>query len=236
MALPKLDTSKYELEVPSTGEKVLYRPYLVKEEKILMLAMESEDTSQMIQATKDVIRACTDNQIDVDQLTMFDLEFIFITLRSKSSGESANVGIKCEECGHKNEVPIHLDKIYISEINKDNKLIKLTDKIQIEMKYPDLNSIIAIEKDKKSNEVEKTFRLIAKSIDSIYHEENVFSASEQSEKELMDFIDQMNSSQFEKIKNFVEQMPQSQIDVEFICESCNHENNLNIKGLQNFFR
>jgi len=235
MALPRLDSAKYELTVPSTGEKILYRPYLVKEEKILMLAMESEDTSQMVRAVKDVIRACTDDAVDTRNITMFDMEYIFVQLRAKSSGETADVGIKCSECGKKNDVTIDLQSIYVDNLENKKKTVKLTDTIHIEMKYPNLDTITKIESEEGISDLDKVFKLIISSIDTIYSGEESFSASEQSEKELIDFVDQMNGRQFESIRNFVENMPQTKIDVTFTCAHCEHENTMNVRGLSNFF-
>jgi hypothetical protein len=126
MALPKLDSPTYELSVPSTGAKIPYRPYLVKEEKILMMAMESNNTNQMMTAVKDVIRSCTSESVDVDTLAMFDIEYIFTQLRAKSVGETATIKVKCEECETSNEVDVDLQEVRVDIPQSDTKVIKLT--------------------------------------------------------------------------------------------------------------
>ena len=142
MALPKLETPKYKCTVPSTGKEIEYRPYLVKEEKMLMLASEAEDTAQIINTMKDLIKACTFEALNVENMTMFDMEFIFTKLRSVSVGENSKVGIDCKECGKPNDFNIKLGDVKV-DINKNqNMKIELTDKIGLVMQYPSVNAMI----------------------------------------------------------------------------------------------
>lgn len=234
MALPKLDTPRYEMKIPSTNKKVTYRPYLVREEKVLMLAMESNDQSQMVRALKDVINSCTEGSLEIDSLTMFDLEYVFLQLRAKSSGETTEVSIKCTSCEEKNPVTVDLSKVSVDVPKATEKKIKLTDKVGVVMKYPSINDMINIQESTES-EVNKLFSVIAKSIDSIYSNDEIFDASEQSIDELKDFIDSLNTDQFNKIRTFVEEMPAATIAVDFTCKSCGTHNQMDVKGMANFF-
>jgi len=234
MALPKLDTPRYEMKIPSTAKKVVYRPYLVKEEKILMLAMESNDQKQMVRALKDVVNSCTEGLINVDELTMFDLEYVFMQLRSKSSGETTEVNVKCKSCETKNSVNVNLSKVDVKVPKTAELKIKLTDKVGVVMKYPSVNDMINVQ-DSNDNEVNKVFTIIAKAIDSIYSGDEIFDAKEQSIDELKDFIDSLNTEQFNKIKNFIENMPSAGTMISFECSNCSTHNDVEIKGLANFF-
>lgn len=233
--LPKLDTPSYQLTIPSTGNTISYRPYLVKEEKILMMAIESNDANQMMNAVKDVIRSCTNDSVDVDSLAMFDLEYIFTQLRSKSVGESATIKLKCEECDESNEVEINLDETYVDTPDAETKVISLTDTIGVSLRYPSVNNLMKAQAIKVTSEVDRMFELIIKCIDSIYSGDQVFDATEQSDKELRDFIESLSSKQFNEIREFVEAIPSATIDVSFNCVSCSHKNEFNVKGLANFF-
>ena len=234
MALPKLDTPRYEMKIPSTAKKVVYRPYLVKEEKILMLAMESNDQRQMVRGLKDVVNSCTEGLINVDELTMFDLEYVFMQLRSKSSGETTEVNIKCKSCETKNSVSINLSNVNVKMPKSSELKIKLTDKVGVVMKYPSVNDIMDIQNSDDS-EINKIFSIIAKAIDSIYSGDEIFDAKEQSIDELKDFIDSLNTEQFNKIKNFIENMPSAGTMISFECSNCSTHNDVEIKGLANFF-
>ena len=234
MALPKLDTPRYEMKIPSTAKKVVYRPYLVKEEKILMLAMESNDQKQMVRALKDVVNSCTEGLINVDELTMFDLEYVFMQLRSKSSGETTEVNVKCKSCETKNSVSINLSNVNVKMPKSSELKIKLTDKVGVVMKYPSVNDIMDIQNSDDS-EINKIFSIIAKAIDSIYSGDEIFDAKEQSMDELKEFIDSLNSEQFNKIKSFIENMPTAGTTVSFDCTECGTHNDTEIKGLANFF-
>ena len=233
MALPQLNVPKYTLKVPSTGQQVNYRPYLVKEEKILMIATESQDESQMINAIKDLITGCTDGQVQIDKLPMFDLEYIFTKIRTKAVGETTKIKVPCEECETSVEVEVDLDiGLKVSE-GRDKK-IELTDDTGLIMKYP---SVIDYQDITNSDdaEIDKVFKLISRSIETIYAGDEVFDASTHSEKELISFIESLNSAQFVIVKDFFDNMPQASIDVEYKCHSCGHDHTIELKGLSNFF-
>jgi hypothetical protein len=237
MALPKLDIPRYELIVPSTGEVINYRPYLVKEEKILMIAMESKDDKQTVKAIKDIITACTNGEVNVNKITMFDMEYIFVKLRSKSVGEKSTVSLKCGACDFANEIDINLDDIDISEreeLAKDH-IIKLSNVVSVSLRYPLLNDVMASQLDNKRSETDRMFDLIVSCIDSIYSKDEVFPASEQSKKDLLEFIESLNSVQFGMIKDFLEHMPTAYLKTNFNCIKCEHENEIEIKGISGFF-
>jgi hypothetical protein len=233
MALPQLNVPKYELKVPSTGESVKYRPYLVKEEKVLMIALESQDEGQMISAIKDLISGCTEGQVNPSKLTMFDLEYIFTKIRTKSVGETTKIKIPCEACEASVEVEADLDSGLVVTEGRDKK-IPLTDDTGLVMKYPavdDYHDITASD----DSEVDKVFKLIARSIETIYSGDQVFDASTHSEKELVSFIESLNSAQFLIVKDFFDHMPQASIDIEYKCTACGHEHSMKLKGMANFF-
>lgn len=232
MGLPKLDIPRYELTLPSTNEKVVYRSYLVKEEKILMLAMESNDQKQMIRAIKDVIVACTDGKLDPNKLTMFDLEYVFAMLRSKSVGSISRVGLKCQSCDATNEVDIELEKVRV-EMPDKAPILDIADNVKIQMKYPDVNDII--DASGETSDIERVFDTIVSCIETIYYGEDVFDAKTQSKKDLKEFIESMNSTQFQHIRDFAENMPQCEVAVNYTCTSCGHVNGTVLKGMANFF-
>ena len=141
MALPELNTARYTVEIPSTGQTVTYRPYLVKEEKVLMMAMESNDSKMIIQTIVNVIKSCIQDEIDIDSLAMFDIETLFLALRSKSVGEKVDLKIKCEECEHRNEVQINFDDIQKPVIDDSEKRVMLTEDVGVVLKYPALKDV-----------------------------------------------------------------------------------------------
>jgi len=235
MALPKIESPKHELKVPSTGDAVTYRPYLVKEEKILMMAMESDNTTQMMNAVKDVIRACTEDSVDVNALAMFDIEYIFTQLRVKSVGETSTVSVACKECEAKNEVDVDLQNVYVNVPESDTSTVPLTDSISVKLKYPSVDQMLKAQGDDKKTNVDRIFALILACIDSIYTADEIFDASEQSESELKDFIESLNTKQFNQISEFIETIPSASIDVSFKCTSCGADNQFDVKGLANFF-
>ena len=233
MALPKLNTPKYTMTIPSTGFEVEYRPYLVREEKLLMIAMESEDEKQMIGAVKDIIQACTFDKVDIQNLSTFDVEYMFIKLRSESVGENSEIIVKCKDCEHSNKYKANLDTDVKVSQGQDKK-IQLTDDTGVIMKYVSMTDYMDVASSEKST-VEKLFDLMAKGIDSVYSGDEVFDAAEQTHDELVEFLESLNSEQYMKIRSFIENSPQAYADVHFNCESCGSENEFEMKGLKNFF-
>ena len=235
MALPKLNSPTYELKVPSTGNSISYRPYLVKEEKILMMAMESNDTEQMMRAVKDVIRSCTSDSVDVNTLAMFDIEYIFTQLRAKSVGETSTISVKCSSCKASNDVVVNMEDVYVDVPESTVHTIPLTDTVGVSLKYPSVNAMVKAQSSNTKSEVDRVFDLIVACVDSIYSDDEIFDAKEQSEKELKEFIESLNTQQFNQVRDFIESIPSATINVEFMCMSCSEHNSFEVKGLGNFF-
>ena len=233
MALPKLVSSKHTLVVPSTKESIEYRPYLVKEEKILMMAFESKDQSQMITALRDTIAGCTEGKIKVDNLTMFDLEYIFLKLRTKSVGENAKLKVKCIKCETPNEVNIDLSSVNVIGEIKPTAKIELTDTVGVMLKYPTVKGLYR--QLNSLNEANSALAAIASAIESIYDADNVYPAENESEKSILEFIESLTSDQFKKIVSFFDDMPKLKHDIDFTCTHCKEENKIAVEGLQNFF-
>jgi len=238
MALPKLNESiKYTTKIPSNGKQVKFRPYLVKEEKILMMALESEDKKVALDAISDTIAACIDEDINVYNLPVFDIEYLFTQIRSKSVGESSNINIKCSECSTPNQVSVDLSKIKVA-VPKTIKPIKLTDDMTLTLKYPVLSEVTNTMLDNEKNNTSQTqqiFDLIAICLESLETEEEKISFADEPKEEVMAFLESFSNKQFEEVIKFVEDLPQMKHDVKFTCESCEHENEITLKGTNDFF-
>ena len=238
MPLPKIATPSYELVIPSSKKKVKFRPFLVKEEKILILAMESQDNTQIASAVKDVISNCILSRgIKVDKLSTFDIEFLFLNIRGKSIGEDVEVMVTCPDDG-KTQVPtrIMLDDIKIQISDDHNQDIKLDDDYTLRMKYPSLDEFIKNNFNAAGDiNVDDTFDLIASCIEQVYSEEESWAASDCTKKELSQFVEQLNSSQFKDIEKFFETMPKLSHTVKVINPNTKKENEVVLEGLQSFF-
>ena len=238
MPLPKIATPTYELELPSTGDTIKYRPFLVKEEKLLVIALESEDTKQITTAIKSVIKSCVLTKgIKVEQLPTFDIEFLFLNIRGKSVGEELEVNIICPDDGE-TQVPvtINLDDIQVQKSEDHSNQIKLDDNLMMEMKYPSLEQFIKSNFDfSEGNQMDQSFQLIGTCIDKIYSEEEVWAAADCTKKEVNDFLDSMNSSQFKGIEKFFETMPKLSHTVTVKNPETKVESEVVIEGLASFF-
>ena len=238
MVLPRISTPTYELELPSTGETIQYRPFLVKEEKLLVIALESEDTKQITTAIKTVIKNCIlTKNIKVESLPTFDIEYLFLNIRGKSVGEELEVNIICPDDGE-TQVPvtINLDDIKVQKTEGHNNKIKLDDSIVMEMKYPSLDQFIKNNFDfSGKNAMDQSFELIASCIDKIYTEDEVWSTADVTKKELTEFLDQMNSSQFKQIEKFFETMPKLSHKITVKNPKTEVESEVVLEGLASFF-
>lgn len=238
MALPKLNESiKYTTTIPSNGQEIKFRPYLVREEKILMMALESEDKKIALNAIADTISACVDEEINVHKLPVFDVEYLFAQIRSKSVGETSSVNVKCSECKAPNEVDIDLSKIKIN-VPKKIKAINLTEDMTLELKYPVLEEVTDTMIKTEKAEVTQTqqiFDLIAVCLHSLKTKDEVIQFSDEPKSEVMAFIESFNNKQFEELRNFVENIPQMKHDIKFKCQSCEHDNEITLKGTNDFF-
>ena len=238
MPLPKIATPRYELELPSTGETITYRPFLVKEEKVLVIALESEDSKQITNAIKTVIQSCIITKgIKVEKLPTFDIEYLFLNIRGKSVGEEIEVNIICPDDGE-TQVPvsIDLDDIQIQKNENHNKQIKIDESIMMEMKYPSLDQFIKNNFDfTDKNAMDQSFELIATCIDKIYTEDEVWAAADCSKKEIKEFVESMNSTQFKDIEKFFETMPKLSHAITVTNPNTNVESVVVLEGLSSFF-
>lgn len=232
MALPQLNSARYETNIPSSGQSVTYRPYLVKEEKVLMLALESQDQKMIMRAIKDVIEQCVYDDINVNKLAVFDIESLFLALRSKSVGENIDLKMKCNECESMSNVSINLEDIQAPEMSNNNQIM-LTDTVGVVLNYPSFENIQKMGDDLES--VEGAFKMLVSCIDTIFDEDNVHDASNETQKNLNEFLENLNSEQFQKLTAFFETMPALTHNVSYACKSCGHNNEIELKGLQSFF-
>ena len=237
MPLPKISTPTYELELPSTGKKIKYRPFLVKEEKILIIAMESEDEKQITNAIKEVISSCIITRgVKVDQLSTFDIEYLFLNIRGKSVGEEVEVMVTCPDDGE-TQVPtvINLDDIQIQKGKNHSRDIKLDDNLVLRMKYPSLEEFIKNNFSGEEVTVDNTFDLIASCVEQVYSEEESWSAADCTKKELTQFLEQLSSKQFKEIETFFETMPKLSHTVKVKNPKTGVESDIVLEGLTAFF-
>jgi len=238
MPLPKIVTPRYELELPSTEETITYRPFLVKEEKVLVIALESEDTKQITTAIKTVIQSCIITKgIKVEKLPTFDIEYLFLNIRGKSVGEEIEVNIICPD-DKETQVPvtIDLDDIQIQRNDNHSNQIKIDPKIMMEMKYPSLDQFIQNNFDfSDKNAMDQSFELIASCIDKIYTEDEVWAAADCSKKEIKEFVESMNSTQFKDIEKFFETMPKLSHSITVTNPNTKVESVVVLEGLSSFF-
>ena len=232
MALPKLNTPQYDLELPSTGGKIKYRPFLVKEQKLLMMAQESENEDQIANTITSIIDSCTDGQLNAKQLPIFDVEYIFLQLRSKSVGETSNIKVLCPDDGKTYvEKIIKLDEIDVHMTADHTNIVELTDKIKILMKYPVMGDMKGID---ISAGLDGTFGLISKCVHEIHDGDTVYSRIDMSDKELDEFIDTLTSNQFEQVMNFFNTMPKLRHSISVTNPKTKKKGEVMLEGLQSF--
>jgi DNA-directed RNA polymerase subunit M/transcription elongation factor TFIIS len=231
-----LNTTKYEVELPISKKKVEYRPYLVKEEKQLMLAMESQDPGMIMKTVQDIIEACTFDKIKAKNLPTAELELLFLKLRSKSVGETSKIGYKCTNCGTTNDISVNLEEVGIDMGDKKiNNKVMITDKVGVVLKYPTTEEVTRIMNAGDKTDVKNIFALVTSCIEMIFDEDNTYDTKNLPKQEIETFVESLNSKQFEKIKEFFESIPKLRKDVSFDCEKCGTHNPLVLEGLQNFF-
>lgn len=241
MALPKLDVPTYEIELPLSKKKLKYRPFLVKEQKTLLMAMESSDADTVHNTIKDILNNCTITEdVDIDSLPIIDVEYFFINLRAKSVGEVVEARYKCnnevdgKNCGNIMETNINLQNIKVTKSDVDPE-IKITENIFIKMRYPQFGVVKDSLKYDNLNDI--TFSMIANSIEYIYDntEEQFYYANETTPEELMEFVEGMNQEQFSRVENFFNSMPELKEVVDIKCSKCGFEHKIQVQGLENFF-
>lgn len=240
MALPMMTTPTYTMVVPSTEATVKYRPFLVKEEKALLIAQQSEDSVVMINTLKDVIKGCVQDKIDIDKLAIFDLEYMFMQIRGKSVGETIDLVFPCDlDHGEQNEkarstVTIDINDIKVEKSEEHSNKIELYDNVGVVMKYPTINVLKKLE-GLDENDLDKVFDIMAYSIEYIYDADQIYYAKEQNHSELLQFINNLNSAQFVKLQRFFETMPKLRKEIEYDCPVCGRHHVKLLEGIQSFF-
>tara|TARA_B100000927_G_scaffold22742_1_gene17275 strand:- start:333 stop:1055 length:723 start_codon:yes stop_codon:yes gene_type:complete len=239
MPLPKINTPTYELVLPSSGKKLKYRPFLVREEKILIMALETEDTKQITQSVIDILSSCILSKgVKLENLATFDIEYLFLNVRSKSVGEQVELNVTCPD-DNKTNVPIKIDidSIKIKKDKNHKNIIKLDDSLSLKLKYPSMQQFIInnFESGGDGSEVQTTLDMIISCIDMIFNDEESWPASESTKKELEDFIDQLNTKQFKLIEDFFATMPKLTHSVKVTNPKTNVESTVILEGLASFF-
>jgi len=237
MPLPKLTVPTYELEVPSTGKKIKYRPFLVKEEKILLLAMETEDEKQMANAVKTILENCIQTpKFKVDSLSLFDIEYIFLNIRGKSVGETVELNVTCPDDGE-TVVPIklNLDDIKVQKKDGHTNIINLTDEVSVTMKYPSMDLFVKNNIAETGSDIDDVFEIASMCIDQIVEGEDVYEASNFSRKEILEFLEGMDTKQFIEVQKFFETMPKLSHTITIKNPNTDVENEVVIEGLASFF-
>ena len=233
--LPKLVTPKYDMIVPSTGESITYRPYVVKEEKILLIAMESQNEAAVEKAVTDIIKTCIETPINFKELTGFDVEMIFITLRTKSVGEGVDIQLKCSHCEALNDHKINLEKIKVKNLeDAPDKHIKLTDDISVDMKWLRMDDRLT-EKERETG-ADTIINIIAKSIETIYSGEEIFVVKDVPKKEVLEFVESLSTDQFAKMVDVVGDAQRLHYEVDLACTECGKDSKIELTVLNDFFQ
>ena len=243
MALPKLKIATYELKVPSTGQKVEYRPFLVKEEKTLLMAAEAGTAKGMTNAMKDIINACTEGELNLKELASFDIEYIFLQLRGKSVGDVIDMNLKkpeqitCDDegCPGASEVSVDIRDIKMDTSNMEKPEIELTEGVGVKLGYPQLDTIQKYVSTSGTLGTEDVFKMIVDCIEYIWEGEEIYKAKDATKKELTDFIESLSTEQFNKVRKYFESMPRLKHDITWTCSKCNKSADLVLEGLDSFF-
>ena len=239
MPLPKINTPTYELELPSTGKKIKYRPFLVREEKILVIAMESENIKQITEAVIDILNSCILTRgVKIDQLSTFDIEYLFLNVRSKSVGETVEVNVTCPDDGETRvQMEINVDDIKMVKNKNHKNIIKLDDTLSLKLKYPSMNQFVEnnFETSESTSEIDRSLDMIITCVDTVFDEEESWSASDCTKKELREFIEQLNSKQFKDIEAFFNTMPKLSHTIKVKNPKTKVESEIVLEGLASFF-
>ena len=238
MPLPKIATPTYELELPSTGKTIKYRPFLVKEEKLLVLALESDNPKEITNAIKAVLKDCIQTRgVKVESLPTFDIEFLFLNIRGKSVGEDIEVSVLCPDDGETySEIEISIDDIKVVKQKDHTNQIKIDDTLMMEMRYPSLDQFIKSNFEfSEDSKVDQSFELISSCIDKVYSEDEAWTTDDFTKKEITDFLEQMNSQQFKEIERFFSTMPKLSHEVEVVNPKTKKKSTVVLEGLASFF-
>ena len=230
MSLPTLnELPKYELTLPSTGKKIKFRPYLVKEEKVLMMAAETKDANQIMNTVIDTVSACVTSDVNVSKLTTFDLEYLFIKLRAKSVGEKASLNIKCKSCEHENSYELDLEDI-VCESKPRNNIIELDDKVSVQMRYPSYVDLKDV-----GDEEEMGFNILSSSLEAVFLNDEKINIEDETQESIKRFLESMTREQFKKVTSFLFDIPKVACDIDFDCVKCSEHTHIELRGIQDFF-
>ena len=239
MPLPKISTPTYELEIPSSGKKIKYRPFLVREEKILVMALESEDMKQITNAIVEILSDCIQTRgVKVTELATFDIEYLFLNIRGKSVGETIEVNVTCPDDGETSaEVSIDIDSIKVQKEKDHKNIIKLDDTLSMKMKYPSIEQFVEnnFEVQDDVSNVDQSLNMIVSCIEMVYNAEECWSAADCTQKEMQDFIEQMNTKQFKEIEEFFKSMPKLTHTITVKNPKTKVESEVTLEGLASFF-
>jgi len=239
MPLPKISTPTYELELPSTGKKIRYRPFLVREEKILIMALESEDTKQISNAIVQILSDCIATKtVKVSELSTFDIEYLFLNVRAKSVGETVEVNVTCPDDGETQvQMEINIDDIKVQKDPNHSNIVKIDDRLSMKLKYPSLEQFVEnnFEVNETDSDVNKSLSMITSCIDMVYDQEESWSAADCTKKELEEFVEQMNTKQFKEIENFFVTMPKLSHTIKVKNPNTKIESDIVLEGLASFF-
>ena len=239
MALPKITAPIYDLTLPLSNKKIKFRPFLVKEQKILLMAMESNEKDVIESNIKHILSECLVDDIDIDTLPMLDIEYYFLNLRARSIGEVVQSKYKCENevegkvCGNIMETEFNILNVQVDKPKDISDTIKLTDNVGIKLRYPNYEVVGRMQE--QENVTDVVFELIIDCIDYIYDEDNVYYAHETSKDEMMSFLESLTKDQFDKIEQFIENLPKLKRDIEITCSKCGFKHKITIEGLESFF-
>jgi hypothetical protein len=233
MALPKLNNPTYELELPSTGKKLKFRPFLIKEQKILMMAQESGDDSQLMEAMINLVSACTFGKIDASQSPVFDVEYLFLQIRAKSVGETTDLNIVCPDDG-KTQVPVKLNiqDISVNMTEDHTNIVELTDEVNMHFRYPILSDMVGLKNG--ATEMETLFHVINNCVDEIHEGDNIYRRIDMTDKEVDEFVDSLSGTQFEKVTEFFQTAPKLRHVIEVINPKTKKKNEVVLEGLTDF--
>ncbi len=246
MGLPQIAVPEYSLNLPSDNTEIRYRPFLVKEEKILLMAMESEDEKEILNATTTVIGNCIYGEYDLEKMPIFDIEYIFLWLRAKAKGEDIDLKYKCPKCENQIALGLNIEDIKVEKQKEHTTKIQITDELGVVMNYPSLALQIKIDSIKDANDIDKIFQTVLWCVDYIYDKDKTYSNKDHTEKEMYEFLESLTDDQFQKLSKFFETMPKLRHKVLLECKAkvkgegknkkaCGYKEDLVLEGLQSFF-
>lgn len=239
MSLPEMATPLFHLTLPSTGEQITYRPFLVKEEKLLLIAKEADDEESVITTVMQILESCTNNEVDVTKLASFDIEYLFLNIRAKSVGEeielkykhTSNVNKEGNDCAIVTPVQIKIDEIYVKTNEKHESKIMISNTVGVQMRYPRLQTLSKL----MQGTIESTIESIADCIEFLFDEEKIYDKTTTTREEMIQFIETLNQEQLTKINDFFDTMPRLEHEIEYECSGCGQKDKVTLRGLSDFF-